>query len=367
MSLQTEIKKWGETTLKFYENLATTEKSCDLGFYTQSDLTKITKNPELVILGINPGSSGSYSDSIYKDMSVEQFLKGNKKYDERETWPFWKRLRAILAAGNVAHLLDNEEHLVYTNVIFFNTPKADQIPAIALQKCPAKTIELLKILQPKRVLCLGKNDCFKRLNIPYTELIQGQITFGKLDEIPVYGIQHPSRNYSYEQRDLVGGCLGYLFENQDKEFSKEELETKFQKEIQALAERKSKPNLQKEKVKLIVNEVHQELKKKGFQNFDNKPHRFVLTDLLQVTVVSNENGYVAIRHQDFAGGNKYGQENYLNENQFIEKLIEEHGYSKSDFWLGQKHFKEYGKIENEIIKEIINEIEDLKTEFQQVK
>ena len=371
MNLQTEIKKWGEETLKFYHNLATTEKSCDLGFYTQSNLTKITKNPELVILGINPGSGGTYQESKYKKIyesdSTDGFLRGNYTFHERETWSFWKRLKTILATGKLGYLLDDESKFVYTNVVFFNTNKANQIPTIAMQKCPAKTIELLKILKPKRILCLGKNDCFKQLNIPYTELLQGQITFGKLEGIPVYGIQHPSRNYSYEQRELVGGALAYLFENQDKEISSEALQTKFQNEIQALAERKSKPNLKKEQAEKIVNKVHTKLKEKEFENFDNNLNRFILTDILQVTIVSNESGYIAVRHQSFEGGKKYGNNIYINENQLIKILEEGYGYSKSDAWLGQKNFKEYEKTEDEIVESIISEIESLKIDFDKVK
>ena len=60
MNIQEEIRKWADKTAKGYVSIANEYGEDAPGFYTQSDLTKIVTSPEVVVLGINPGSGGTY-------------------------------------------------------------------------------------------------------------------------------------------------------------------------------------------------------------------------------------------------------------------------------------------------------------------
>jgi hypothetical protein len=69
MSIQKELRDWADKVVKKYNPVAKTENS---SYYTQSNLKKIKRSPQVLILGINPGSSGNY-----KEIDPETFLKGN--------------------------------------------------------------------------------------------------------------------------------------------------------------------------------------------------------------------------------------------------------------------------------------------------
>ena len=62
MDIQKELREWADRTAKGYVAIANDLKDKAPSFYTQSDLTKITGKPEVIVLGINPGSDGLYND-----------------------------------------------------------------------------------------------------------------------------------------------------------------------------------------------------------------------------------------------------------------------------------------------------------------
>ena len=64
--IQERLRKWAEETVKVYNPIANS-----LGYYTQSVLDRKSLNPDLLILGINPGAAGG---SI---MTGEELLQGN--------------------------------------------------------------------------------------------------------------------------------------------------------------------------------------------------------------------------------------------------------------------------------------------------
>ena len=155
-----ELKKWATDVVKKYDAVA---ESYNISYYTQSDLNKLSdsSNVEVLILGINPGSTGIAKDPITADV----FLKGNKSFSEREkSWHLWKNLRKILSAGGVDYLLDEESRFVFSNVYHCDTLKANELsPDLKDEQIVKLTIELIKKLHPVRVLCLGKNGCWQAL------------------------------------------------------------------------------------------------------------------------------------------------------------------------------------------------------------
>ena len=61
MTMKKKLEEWAEKTVKAYDCIASRE-NVNLAYYTQSPLSNIVDEPELMIVGINPGSGGTYSD-----------------------------------------------------------------------------------------------------------------------------------------------------------------------------------------------------------------------------------------------------------------------------------------------------------------
>ena len=67
--MQIKLHEWAEKVVQKYNQIG---KS----YYTQSDLTKIVESPTILILGINPGSTGIAKDPLKEEV----FLKGNPNF-----------------------------------------------------------------------------------------------------------------------------------------------------------------------------------------------------------------------------------------------------------------------------------------------
>lgn len=117
MDIQNELRVWAEHVVKKYDPVAKTENS---SYYTQSNLKIIKRSPQVLILGINPGSS-----SNYKAIDPETFLGGNPSFSPDVNWHLWKGLIKIFRAGGIEKLLENEKDFVFSNIYHFDTPKAN--------------------------------------------------------------------------------------------------------------------------------------------------------------------------------------------------------------------------------------------------
>ena len=61
--IQKQLHDWAEETANAYHRLATdpAHPECNLAFHTQSDLTTIDGQPELLILALNPNADVHYT------------------------------------------------------------------------------------------------------------------------------------------------------------------------------------------------------------------------------------------------------------------------------------------------------------------
>ena len=199
----------------------------DYAFYTQSDLTKLYNveagNVDVMILGINPGSSGSYTGQKNKggwhlhgnDMTGEMFLNGNYFTEEnkksawecREDWAYWKRLLAFFEKCKTNPLKD-ETKFVLTNMCYFNTPKANQIPIRLLEVTKVYTIDLIDIIKPKRLVFLSGKSALQRLNIlKEFSPLGSNVYVGKYLGIPCLGVPHPSAYLSGAEREFISETI----------------------------------------------------------------------------------------------------------------------------------------------------------------
>lgn len=379
--MKQELAKWADSTANLYRDLAKKESTFDKAFYTQSNLNDLEQRPELLILAINPGSGGSYTDQVTKTLWTDwglgskmdgtTLLKGNPKWYTRDTWPFWQRLKSILRRGEIESIIQDKSKFVLTNLTLFSSVQAKDLPKLP-SECIQKTIELINILQPKKILCLGIFDCIEPLKKEgkfTTEMLlpNNLLSFGKYQHIPIYSIKHPASRYTNEEMNLVGKCLKYLFDNPNDTDVRVQIEKIFSGEIEAVKNRKVTESISKE-IKIEVKEkIPERLEKEGFSNYEaKKPERYKISEDIIVSVTQTGVGYVGVQHKNYSL--KYTEKEYPYQEKLMAYLEQELGFSKSEsnVWLGVKPFSQYGYSADQIISNIIEDIKRIKTEFEKI-
>lgn len=350
MNIQKAIVEWGIETANFYDSMARTEAEFDRAFYTQSDLRKVKTSPELMILGINPGSEGSYQEQIENEnwkkwgmcgcMDGVTFLKGNPMLavdgtshpEDIEKWYLWKRLRTILSFGDMENILNDSSRYIYTNIVCFNTKKAKEVSSI-FKRCIPYTLKLIRITQPKMVLCLG-SDCFKHLcdaaEVDMEVLIQNEISRAWIDETLVVHIPHTSKYYSHEEMALVGRSLQLLSGVPNMEFAEFSLQIK--EKLDAFKQRIPAQTVSKQ-IGIEIEKICCDRFKD--RNFDSNHPWYSLPCNLMLCISHSSNGIVGIRHREFRTNNSCSEE--------LQKLLNYYEFSVPDnkAWFGVRSFKSY--------------------------
>lgn len=395
MNMKKELEAWADETAKAYDKIASDRHSkerVDLPFYTQSPLDGISGNPRLLIAGINPGSDGSYTAQkenpnwdIKKGMDGKHLLKGNfcrqndgkTAWEQRNKWSYWRGLKKYFSKIVPEAEWEDPMKVVLTNASFFATKKADDISESLLRKTLPYTIELVKILTPKRIAFFG-TGCFDRLRemsccltgedaFEFTgkELYHG-IYICRFNEIQCYCLPHPAFK-SNELFDLVASTIAYL----DDSFSSlEEIDIEEIKRNNLIAPRLAAYELRcagkrassSGKTADAVYEYFKENFLKGLPTYGGKDWRYKLTEEIGLTVKPGE-GKIHIRHIGFENGPSYGKdgtEYYPDEKKF-RNILEKSGwdiYTDSHAWLGTK------KLGTESGKDLVDELERLRKELK---
>lgn len=232
MDIQKELRKWADKTAKGYVSIANKEGEDAPSFYTQSDLTKLSESPEVMVLGINPGSGGVYLSQKDnpnwglggKDMDGEHLIQGNyckneagnPNWSDRNKWQFWKGLKAYFKDVKSGNPLEDEKNFVVTNMSFFNSKEAKQLPLHLLIKTIPFSLDLIKVLKPKHIIILGSAgmlDKLKRVNqnnllfeMNY-EKIKPRVYKGQFNDMPFLAVPHPSARLKREERQTVVDCI----------------------------------------------------------------------------------------------------------------------------------------------------------------
>lgn len=224
--LQKEITAWAEKYVPQFNKLAKDTDSC---FYTQSPLTAIDSEVELMIIGINPGCGGCYS----KDISVEDFLAGNPGWKERflenglphKDWgKFLSGVHTFLGYDRYKHpeSIDNDSKTVWTNLTPFSTARENQLKEKQLMEIGLEsTAKLIKIIKPKRILLLGVK-AFSQLarvvessDLEYENAFHNRISFsiGRIYNIPAYCVVHTSGQWPTTNHYFTTQFLDFMKKN----------------------------------------------------------------------------------------------------------------------------------------------------------
>lgn len=105
---------------------------------------------------------------------------------------------------------------------------------------------------------------------------------------------------------------------------------------------------------------------------EEKNHRYIFDDLIELTVTDKEQGFVGFRH--LKNGKCYY--NYTNQdapNEYLYRdILSDYGFDTektigNNVWLARKAFKEYGSNEQDVTRNIIEELMDLRNHLDHMK
>ena len=377
MNIQEELIDWAEKTVEVYKKQTT-----EIGFYTQTPLSIFLKDniqkPDLLILGINPGSGGGIkrntgaellkgnpcfegmdSEGIIKNMSGD---KDNNK--NRKGWALWHRLNNMLNfSNNEDHkkILRNLDRFVLSNMIFFGTEKENQIPNIKREECAKQTIELISILQPKVVLLLGSQSrkLFDRVSENKLEvLVPNSMYHCMSGKSHVLAIKHTAYYYSSIEMELIGKTIGYILDHSEEIINKECIYASYIKEDIICFEESQMANQPKRKAKMDSTRIIELIiTSPYFQLTQIEKENYSLSKNLMIRITKTGNGYLAIRHKNYDV--QYPNSKYDFTERYRNILMEKGWNCDTPVWLGKKLIKDYGCKDDEIVTKIVSEINDI--------
>ena len=389
MNIQEEIVKWAEKTVREYHEIAS-RKEVNLAYYTQSDLSLISEEPELMIVGINPGSGGTYKEQCenknwsylyHNNKDENHLLKGNycreegkpSSWKNHREWRYWNGLKRCLSQTNLNEIIEDDSKIIVTNASFLNTKKADGISDSLLKMTIPYTLDLINITNPKHLIFLSGKKCFERLlNLSRTsENIQfeykkvcGNIYVGVLNGKLCIGIPHPAYKTS-EELNLVASIIPFLFSITNyKDIDIESICKECTEQIKKYEERihNKKRQIKISDVRILVEKVISEC---NLEAYEEKNHRYKLNDQYGITITDKEKGYIAIRHIDY--DNKGYDKKQDKEVLKLKEILNGRNYNISvNAWIGKKMFSQFGNNDNQIIEGICKEIKELKEEIQKI-
>ena len=379
MNIQEELIDWAEKTVEIYKN-----QSTDLGFYTQTPLSIFLKDniqkPDLLILGINPGSGGGI-----KSNTGTELLKGNPCFEgmdnkgiinnmsegkdnnkNRKGWALWHRLNNMLKYSNNddhRNLLRDLDRFVLSNMIFFGTEKENQIPNVKREECAKQTMKLISILHPKVVILLGSQSrkLFDSISEnKLKELVPNSMYHCMSGESHVLAIKHTAYHYSYKEMVVVGKTIGYVLDHSEETINKECICASYIKEDIIRFEEKRRVNQPKRKTKvdseIIIGLI---TSSPDFQLVKIKKDDYSLSDNLMIRITKSGNGYLAIRHRKYDV--QYPNPKYELTEKYRSILnTQKQGWNcDHKSWIAQKFIGGFGNDENEIAKKIVSEINEI--------
>lgn len=297
---------------------------------------------------------------------------GNDYWGERNNkWAIWKNLRdSFIKVFGESTLMDDMEHLVFTNAIFFTGDKIhlviEQIGTSIESKCMELTRELtFDILKPKLLVCFSVQDVFDKLigtikkedsNVkiqvkkfkPYH--IKHNCAITQYNDTTILGIPHPSGAHGViSSLPAIVRIINDLSKGVEieKVISTKDLFLNPQEVNNYKIPRINKDNIAK-KVTASIDLIP----------YEEKNNRYKLNDKYGITITSSQKGYIAVRNIDFI-------KNKLNIPQKdlikMREELKERGYDiNCEVWIGTKLFSKFGHTDSEIIENILKEIETLK-------
>ena len=175
---------------------------CDLDFYVFQTPCN-SYNPNLLIIGINPGGSKSYTEMLkckgYEKRPATDLGSDVNTLIYKPDWEIGTgndkmraNFRKVFTEENT--LKSSLESAVMMNMFYFNTPKEEDIKLIddeIIDYCLNKTLEFIDILNPQNILFLTSKEAnLKKCKIKNIVRIGNNVTKGELNNRIVFAIPH---------------------------------------------------------------------------------------------------------------------------------------------------------------------------------
>ena len=342
------LQQWAENTVEEYKKMAAELGATAPAFYTQSNLLKLEGRPEVMVLGINPGSDGTYAAQQTNEawglngqpMDGAHLLQGNPFWNDRHSWAYWQRLRRLFDDGD--NPLDDERRFVMTNASFFATPKANNLSPALLRRTLPFTLELIDLLRPRLIVVLSGKERMKTM----ANLTDGRLTYaplfrsyddllvGELAGIPCCGIPHPSASLLREERELLRQVLARLRKGEDI------AEEAYADLLQVIRRRKRQSHLSAAVAAQLFTALAERMKALPCRCYESTPklRRYDLGNGLQLTLVNGSNNrFVAVRQLAYKGPLDVDRLPIARA-QEVSDCLKKAGYVYSPVWLGMKDF-----------------------------
>ena len=185
-----KLFKWAQFAVSYCNNVA--NQQVDRAYYAFQSKPK--ENPEVLILGLNPHGKDNYHSQVDNErwglkesgeMIPKVFIQQNQwyiggKYEDTK-WNILKNLeKTIDVQEDFHHLFDN---MVYMNILYFNSWNFEEFTKSfnehwkeVYENCIGlSSLLIFEIIKPKKILCLGIDNCFKPLiKVLPKKLIKGK-------------------------------------------------------------------------------------------------------------------------------------------------------------------------------------------------
>jgi hypothetical protein len=217
-----KLFKWAEFAVSYCNKVAKTQ--VDRAFYAFQ--SKPIKSPEVLILGLNPYGNCNYQSQVgnekwelkeSNEMIPAVFIQQNQwytggKYADKK-WNILEKLNKTIEVQPEFHLLF--ENMVYMNILYFNSIDFSEFKRCSknwkevYENCIAlSSLLIFEIIKPKKILCLGIENCFIPLIVGKPEeIIRKALYKFEMNGYKIYGMTHPSARTSNLLREQIGWHL----------------------------------------------------------------------------------------------------------------------------------------------------------------
>ena len=198
-----KVEGWGRKWVGRFNELSA---KYEVPYYTQSPLNLVGDEVDLMFIGINPKGS----EKGVTNNSFDKFLAGNACWEQRfcgnkNVWKLTNGARFYMGYDAYKHedTIDDDHKVVWTNLTPFQSDKGfTDLKAELQDEGIRSTIELISILQPKKIVFLGGNafelldkyaDDSLKQHLEHVKVFDKfPLEIGRLYNMPAYYVSHPS-------------------------------------------------------------------------------------------------------------------------------------------------------------------------------
>jgi len=217
-----ELKDWAKDVVPYCDKIARTKTDCG-EFYAFQSAPK--KKPNVLLLVLNPRDEYNCTyqaqcegKNMPDGMTIDFFINGNSFYSgktsEEATWTI---LKGFEKTKNIQHqdFKDEFDNMMYMNILYFSSINFDDFKRKfkenwkeVFEKCADFTKFLIfEIIKPTKIICLGA-ECFpKFIGKEKFSILNGIVKKTTINNIPVYGIDHPSYRFLSDAKRVMTGWI----------------------------------------------------------------------------------------------------------------------------------------------------------------